>query len=129
MPTIVLNQLCFHLLAVGRDYTLMPNEVTFGFGTRNNNGLFTTVTVMDDLQVEGTESLTLSGSVTTAPIPATFVGDPVTVDILDDDSKFAIPCSPVTHHLFSNRMWGAILQRTNLQSMNFSRVNHEGAVV
>lgn len=129
MQTIALNQLCFHLLAVGRDFTLMPNEVIFGFGTRNNNVRIIIVTVLDDLQVEGTESLTLSGSVATAPIPATFVGDPVTVDILDDDSKFTIACSPVTHHLFSNRMWGALLQWTNLQSINFSRVNHEGAVV
>lgn len=129
MPTIALNQLCFHLLAVGRDYTLMPNEVTFGFGTGNNNRQFSIVTVMDDLQVEGTESLTLSGSVATATPPASFVGDPVTIDILDDDSKFTIACSPVTQHLFSNRLWDALLQWTNLQSINFTRVNHEGAVV
>ena len=72
-----------------RDFTLVP-EVIFGFGTRNSNGMFTIVTVLDDLQVEGTEVLTLSGNVAPATPPAPFVsflGDPVTLDILDDDSK------------------------------------------
>ena len=113
MQTIALNQLCFHLLAVGRDFTLMPIEVIFGFGVHNNNVRIIIVTVLDDLQVEGTESLTLSGSVATAPIPATFVGDPVTVDILDDDSKFEI-ASSITEY---GMLYIILLQWTNLPSM------------
>ena len=39
---------------------------------------------LDDLFIEGTENFTLTGSV--AP-PASFVGGPVTVRIIDDDGK------------------------------------------
>ena len=75
---------------------LIPRTATFGIGTHNGNGLTTTIYVLDDLEVEGTESLTLSGSVALgappapSPPPASFVGDSVTVDILDDDSKFIL---------------------------------------
>ena len=87
----------------------MPNEVTFGFGVHNGNPRTSIVTVLDDLQVEGTESLTLSGNVARTTLSASFVGDPVTVDILDDDSKFAIACS--------HRIWGAIYYSTTMDKL------------
>ena len=98
---------------MGRDYTLMPNEVMFGFGVHNGNLRTSIVTVLDDLQVEGTETLTLSGRVTTATLSASFVGDPVTVDILDDDSKFEI-ASSITEY---GMLYIILLQWTNLPSM------------
>ena len=70
---------------MGEDYTLSRTTVTFDSGEGDGNSRVTFVRVQDDLQVEGTESLILSGSVA-APY-ASFVGDPVTIDIIDDDSK------------------------------------------
>ena len=98
---------------MGRDYTLIPNEVIFDFGVHNGSPRTSIVTVLDDLQVEGTETLTLSGRVTRATLSASFVGDPVTVDILDDDSKFEI-ASSITEY---GMLYIILLQWTNLPSM------------
>lgn len=77
---------------MGEDFTLSRTVVTFDFGEDDGNRRVTFVHVLDDPLVEGTESFTLSGSVT-APY-ASFVGDPVTIDIIDDDSKCVYSCSP-----------------------------------
>ena len=69
---------------MGQDFTLSRNEVTFGLGSIFGDTISVSVDVLDDLLVEGTENIVLSGSV--AP-PASFVGGPATVSILDDDSK------------------------------------------
>ena len=69
---------------MGQDFTLSKTEVTFELGDHNGNGITTRVTVVDDLLMEGTENIILHAS---APSPASFVGDPVTINILDDDSK------------------------------------------
>ena len=85
MPS--LNQLpvcCYPSLAVGQDFTLSRTEVTFGLGTNDGNVISAFVDILDDLFIEGTENFTLTGSV--AP-PASFVGGPVTVRIIDDDGK------------------------------------------
>ena len=103
MFTVAFNQLCCFVFTAGQDFILFPREALFPIGTINGNGVTTGIYVLDDLKVEGTESLTLSGSVapgappalpgvppTPSPPPASFVGDQVTVDILDDDSKFVL---------------------------------------
>ena len=74
--------------------------MTFPAGTNTStvNNITINVDVLDDFLVEGIEIFTLSVSVTP---PASFVGDPVTVIILDDDSKCSYGCSPpamMTHY-------------------------------
>ena len=69
---------------MGQDFTLSQTEVTFDIGANDGNTIAAFVDVLDDLLVEGTENIVLSGSVAA---PASFVGGPVTVRILDDDSK------------------------------------------
>ena len=76
---------------MGEDYTLSHTAVTFTRGEDDSNRRVTFVDVLDDPLVEGTESFILSGSVV-APY-ASFVGDPVTIDIIDDDSKCVYSCS------------------------------------
>ena len=58
--------------------------MTFGLGTNDGNVISVFVDILDDLFIEGRENFTLSDSV--AP-PASFVGGPVTVRIIDDDGK------------------------------------------
>ena len=71
---------------MGEDFTLSPTEVTFDVGTNDGNTINVVVDVLDDDDVEGTESFTLSAS-TSSP-EAVFVGVPdLTVSILDDDGK------------------------------------------
>ena len=71
---------------MGEDFTLSPTEVTFDIGTNDGNTINVSVDVLDDDDVEGTESFTLSAS-TSSP-EAVFVGVPaLTVSILDDDGK------------------------------------------
>lgn len=71
---------------MGEDFTLSPTEVTFDVGTNDGNTINVVVDVLDDDDVEGTESFTLSAS-TSSP-EAVFVGFPdLTVSILDDDGK------------------------------------------
>ena len=71
---------------MGEDFTLSPTEVTFDIGTNDGNTINVVVDVLDDDDVEGTESFTLSAS-TSSP-EAVFVGVPdLTVSILDDDGK------------------------------------------
>lgn len=89
---VVLYDYCFPSLAVGEDFTLSPTEVTFVIGANDGNTRSVFVDVLDDDDVEGTESFTLSGS-TSSP-EAVFVGGPATVSILDDDGKFGSDCSP-----------------------------------
>ena len=73
---------------MGEDFTLSPTEVTFDIGTNDGNTINVFVDVLDDDDVEGTESFTLSAS-TSSP-EAVFVGVPdLTVSILDDDGKLA----------------------------------------
>ena len=84
-------RLLLSFIAVGEDFTLSTTTVTFVGGTNTSTVNNITVNVLDDLLVEGIESFTLSVSVTP---PASFVGDPVTVIILDDDSKCSYNCSP-----------------------------------
>ena len=69
---------------MGQDFTLSRTEVTFGLGTNDGNIISVFVDILDDLFIEGTENFTLTGSV--AP-PASFVGRPVMVKIIDDDGK------------------------------------------
>lgn len=78
--------LCYILaLPVGQDFTLLQTEVTFSQGATDGNVISVFVDVLDDLLVEGTEIFTLSGNVAA---PASFVGDSVTVSILDNDGKW-----------------------------------------
>ena len=70
---------------MGQDFLLSRTEVTFALGTNDGNVISTFVDILDDLLVEGTENFTLTGSV--AP-PASFVGGPVTVSIIDNDGKW-----------------------------------------
>ena len=70
---------------MGQDFILSRTEVTFGVGSESGNGINIIVDILDDLLVEGTENFTLTGSV--AP-PASFVGGPVTVSIIDNDGKW-----------------------------------------
>ena len=70
---------------MGEDFTLSPTEVTFDIGTNDGNTINVLVDILDDDDVEGTESFTLSAS-TSSP-EAVFVGGPATVSILDDDGK------------------------------------------
>ena len=79
----------FLSLTVGQDFTLSRTEVTFDLGANDGNTITVFVDVLDDLLVEGTETFTLSGAIstTTAASGSTFVGGPVTVTILDDDGK------------------------------------------
>ena len=64
------------------------SQVTFTAGDNDGNTLAIFVDVWDDLLVEGTETITLSGSLHNPTTPGvTFVGGPVTLTILDDDGK------------------------------------------
>ena len=93
---------------MGQDFTLSRTEVTFGLGTNDGNVISVFVDILDDLFIEGRENFTLSGSV--AP-PASFVGGPVTVRIIDDDGKplstLMTEYGEVFHELFifTNGSW------------------------
>ena len=69
---------------MGEDYVLSRNEVTFDIGANDGNTITIIVDVLSDALVEGTEDVVLSGSV---DAPASFVGGPVTFNIVDDDCK------------------------------------------
>ena len=56
----------------------------FDPGANNGTTVTVIVDILDDLLVEGAENIVLSGRV---PSPASFVGGPATVSILDDDGK------------------------------------------
>ena len=58
--------------------------MTFDLGATNGILISIIVDILDDLLVEGTENIVLSGRVAS---PASFVGGPATVSILDDDGK------------------------------------------
>ena len=58
--------------------------MTFDVGAIDGTTLTVIVDILDDLLVEGTENIVLSGRVAS---PASFVGGPATVSILDDDGK------------------------------------------
>ena len=96
MVTVALNQvecvyvvICYLSLAEGQDFTLSRSEVTFDQGAGDDNGISVFFVVFDDLLVEGTECLTLSGSIgSPAASGSTFVGGDVTVCIADNDCKF-----------------------------------------
>ena len=70
---------------MGQDFILSRTEVTFREGSDSDNTINFFVDIRDDLLVEGTENFILTGSV--AP-PASFVGGPVTVSIIDNDGKW-----------------------------------------
>ena len=76
-------------LPEGQDFTLLRSEITFDAGANDGNTITVFVDALDDLLVEGTECFTLSGSIstTTAPPGASFVGDPATVCLLDNEGK------------------------------------------
>ena len=102
MVTVALNQvecvyvvICYLSLAEGQDFTLSRTEVTFDVGANDGNIISVFVDVLDDFLVEGTESFTLSGAIstTTAANGSTFVGGAVTVSIADNDCKFVYGCS------------------------------------
>ena len=88
-PGTVYIAICYLSPAEGQDFTLNRSEVTFDIGANNGNTINVFVDVLDDLLVEGTECFTLSGSIstTTAAPGASFVGDPATVCILDNEGK------------------------------------------
>ena len=70
---------------MGEDFTLPQTSVTFISGTPTGDTQSVFITIIDDDDVEGTESLLLTGIV--AP-PASFLGDStITVTIMDDDGK------------------------------------------
>ena len=72
----------FLSLAVGLDFIFFQTELTFTEGTSDGDVIF--IDILDDILVEGTENFTLTGSVAA---PASFVGGPVTVSIIDNDGK------------------------------------------
>ena len=82
--TVAIILCCFLSLAVGQDFTLSRTVITFDIGANDGS----TMTVFVDLLVEGTECFTLSGSIGSPAAPgASFVGDPATVCILDNERK------------------------------------------
>ena len=68
----------------------MRDTVTFDVGSADENTISLNALVLDDRLVEGTESLTLIGSIISGPPGASFSPgqDRVTFNILDNDSKF-----------------------------------------
>ena len=66
----------FLSLTVDLDFHLSRTEVMFGIGDNNGNTISVFVDVLDDLLVEGTETFTLSGAISTtkAAPGSTFVG-------------------------------------------------------
>ena len=87
--------ICVLVATEGSDFNLIRDMVTFDQGANNGNVITTTIDVLDDPLVEGTETFIISGSV--AP-PASFVTgrDTANVTILDNDGKCAlrIPTDP-----------------------------------
>jgi len=78
--------LAFPLTAPG-DYNLVRNEVTFDQGANNGNTISLVIDIIDDFFVAGTETFTISGSVT-APQTAFASGqDTAVVTIADNDCK------------------------------------------
>jgi len=74
--------------SAGPDFVLLRDEVTFDMGANDGNTINAFIDIVDDLMVEGTEFLTLSGSIgSPAATGSSFVGGPVTVTILDNDGK------------------------------------------
>ena len=59
--------------------------MTFDQGTNNSNIQVLAIHIWNDQLVERTESFAISGHVTEPPVPG---GDVVTVNILDNSSKF-----------------------------------------
>jgi len=66
---------------------LVRGEVTFDIGANDGNTISVPINILDDPDVEGTETFILTGSVVTLGTGATFVGGPATVSILDNDGK------------------------------------------
>ena len=73
---------------MGQDFTLSRNQLSFQQGANDGNTITFFIDVLDDLLVEGTENIILSGSVESPTVSgAVFVGGPVTVSIFDDEGK------------------------------------------
>ena len=66
---------------------LFSDQVIFDIGANDGNTISVPISILDDLLVEGTETFTLTGSVVTLGMGATFVGGSVTISILDNDGK------------------------------------------
>ena len=68
----------------------MRTSVTFDTGSADENVISLNAFVLDDRLVEGTETLVLMGTVESGPPGSSFVpgGDTLTINILDNDSKF-----------------------------------------
>ena len=81
---------CFTPLAggTGFDFELLRNQVTFDIGANDGNIISVPINIMDDPDVEGTETFILTGSVVTTGTIATFGGGPATGSILDNDGKW-----------------------------------------
>jgi len=88
----------FFLLPVGDLQPIMRDTVTFDIGSADENTISLNALVLDDLLVEGTESITLVGSIISGPPGASFISgqDTVTFNILDNDCKF----HPLYRHNF-----------------------------
>lgn len=95
--------------------------MTFDIGEHDGNARTTVVQVVDDLFMEGTENVILYGS---AQSPASFVGGPVTINILDDDCKCVWLKFNAVYHLFSDTLEGAEYYVTNSQSMSTKNYMH-----
>lgn len=78
---------CLPPLVVGSDFLLLRPEVTFDVGANDGNFITFVVDILDDFLVEGTETFTLFGNVTTTGISASFVGGPATFTIIDNDGR------------------------------------------
>ena len=80
----------FLILPVADLQPVMRDTVTFDVGSADGNTISLDALVLDDRLVEGTESITLVGSIISGPSGASFIPglDRVTFNILDNDSKF-----------------------------------------
>ena len=72
---------CFTQLAGGTDFVVIHNEVTFDIGANDGNIISFAIDILDDLLVEGTETITITGSIVTTGTIAVFVGGPITIPI------------------------------------------------
>ena len=73
-------------LVEGDDFHLLTQEVTFDQGATTGNTQNTSIVIIDDSLVEGTESFVVS-SIVTAPASFAPGGDTVTVYVLDNDGE------------------------------------------
>ena len=76
------------------DFNLARSTVTFDAGSNHENTINTFIDVVDDLVVEGIETIVVSGSVasTSGSVPLSFVTgrDTTTITIADNDSKWQL---------------------------------------